>query len=86
MAGDILFTWLFLHTRGSVLIAMLLHTALNSVNVVFGPNVPEAFQAQYAMLTAAVFVVVAGVVVAATGGKLSRRPEPTAELAALGAA
>jgi membrane protease YdiL (CAAX protease family) len=76
MAGDILFTWLFLNTRGSVLIAMLLHTALNSVNVVFGPMIPEPYQARYTLLTTVVFVVVAAGVIAIYGRNLMRRPAP----------
>jgi membrane protease YdiL (CAAX protease family) len=84
MAGDILFTWLFLHTRGSVLIAMLFHTALNATGAVYGPMFSGAFAEQQQMLLAVVFVAVAVAVVIGYGPSLARRKAETAQLAASG--
>jgi len=39
-ANSVIFTWVFLHTRGSVLLAMLLHGATNLFNA--SPNVISA--------------------------------------------
>jgi membrane protease YdiL (CAAX protease family) len=73
MAGDILFTWLFLHTRGSVLIAMLFHSALNAASGVFGPMFSGAYADQHMAVLTAVFVAVAALVVAAFGPGLTGR-------------
>jgi membrane protease YdiL (CAAX protease family) len=86
IAGDILFTWVFLHTRGSVLIAMLLHSSLNASGAVFGGLFTGAYAAQNYLLLVAVFFITAVAVVLIAGPGLGRRrhkaavtvPAPTA--------
>ncbi len=73
IAGDILFTWIFLHTRGSVLIAMLLHSALNASGAVFGGLFTGAYAAQNYLLLVALFVATAAAVVLSAGPGLTRR-------------
>jgi hypothetical protein len=78
VAGDILFTWIFLHTRGSVLIAMLLHSSLNASGAVFGGLFAGAYAAQHYLLLVAVFIVTAMAVVLIAGPGLARRRDPSA--------
>jgi membrane protease YdiL (CAAX protease family) len=73
IAGDILFTWIFLHTRGSVLIAMLLHSSLNASGAVFGGLFTGAYAEQNYLLLVAVFVAAAVAVVLVAGPGLARR-------------
>ncbi len=71
VAYSVLFTWVYLHTGGSVLIATLLHGAINlSQGFVLGGIDP----AREYWLLAAVYVVAALVLVVAAGPNLSRKP------------
>jgi hypothetical protein len=69
MAYSVLFTWVYLHTRGSVLIAVLLHGAINlSQGFFLGAIDPTRVY----WLLAAVYGVAALALVAAAGPNLSR--------------
>jgi membrane protease YdiL (CAAX protease family) len=71
MAYSVLFTWVYLHTRGSVLIATLLHGAINLSQGFFLGGVDPA---RVYWLLAAVYGVAALALVAAAGPNLYRRP------------
>ena len=75
-AKSVLFTWVFLHTRGSVLLAMLLHGATNLFAV--SPVVAEGGSVALLLLAAAAKwgLVVVVVLVAGTSLVRSMRPEP----------
>jgi membrane protease YdiL (CAAX protease family) len=73
IAGDILFTWIFLHTRGSVLIAMLLHSSLNASGAVFGGLFTDAHAVQNYLLLVGMFIATAVTVVLVAGPGLARR-------------
>jgi uncharacterized protein len=75
-AKSVLFTWVFLHTRGSVLIAMLFHGATNLFIV--SPDVASTGGLTLPLLAAvAKWVLVVAVVVVAGPG-LARGPRPEA--------
>ena len=77
-AKSVLFTWVFLHTRGSVLLAMLLHAATNLF--VVSPNLTTSGDLTLLLLAAAAkwLLVVVVIVVAGTSLARNRRPEPEA--------
>jgi membrane protease YdiL (CAAX protease family) len=81
VAGYIIFTWLFNNTRGSVLIAMVLHTSVAIIGpLVFAPMFSGADLARYTWLLAALYSVVGILVVILAGpAHLSRRPEAKLE-------
>jgi uncharacterized protein len=69
MAYSVLFTWVYLHSRGSVLVATLFHGAINlSQGLILGGLDP----AREYWLLAAVYTVAALVLVVAVGPGLSR--------------
>lgn len=75
-AKSVLFSWVFLHTRGSVLLAMLLHGATNLFNV--SPNLISTDDLTLPLLAmAAKWVLVAALLVVA-GPNLVRVPRPEA--------
>jgi membrane protease YdiL (CAAX protease family) len=75
-AKSVLFTWVFLHTRGSVLLAMLFHGATNLFIV--SPDVASIGDLTLPLLAAvAKWVLVVGVIVVAGPG-LARGPRPEA--------
>jgi membrane protease YdiL (CAAX protease family) len=86
VAGYVFFTWLFNNTRGSVLIAMILHTSVGIIGpLVFAPMFSGADLARYTWLLAALYSLVGVVVVILAGpARLSRRP--AAQLEATGVA
>jgi uncharacterized protein len=70
VALTILFTWLYNHTRGSVLLAYVMHAAFNTWTRVFSIDPANAFQDWMMTL---VMVILAGMVVAVSGASnLSR--------------
>jgi membrane protease YdiL (CAAX protease family) len=70
VALTILFTWLYNHTRGSVLLAYIMHAAFNTWTRVFSIDPGNSFQ-DWTMTV--VMVVVAAIVVAVSGAEnLSR--------------
>lgn len=76
MAYSVVIGWVYVHTRGSVLIATLLHGAINLSQGFFLGGVDPA--REYWLL-AAVYVAVALVLVVAVGPNLSRKHRPAAE-------
>jgi uncharacterized protein len=77
MAYSVLITWVYLHARGSVLIATLFHGAINLSQ---GLLLDGLDPAREYWLLAAVYTVVALVLVVAAGPSLSRRPRVAADL------
>jgi uncharacterized protein len=75
-AKSILFTWVFLHTRGSVLIAMLFHGATNLFLV--SPEVVSTGDFQVAVLAMAGKWVLVGIVLVVAGPSLMRGSHPEA--------
>jgi hypothetical protein len=74
VAGYILFTWLFNNTKGSVLIAMLLHTSLGVIGPeLIAPMFTEVDLARYSWLLAGGFAVAALVVVVLFGPRTLTR-------------
>jgi uncharacterized protein len=76
MAKSVLFTWVFLHTRGSVLLAALLHATTNLFAV--SPAVVEAGSVALPLLAAAAKGVLVVMVVAVAGPGLAKGPRPEA--------
>jgi membrane protease YdiL (CAAX protease family) len=76
MAYSVLFTWVYLHTRGSVLIAALLHGAINLSQGFFLGGVDPA---RVYWLLAAVYGVAALALVAAAGPNLYRKTRAPTE-------
>src|ERR687890_934925 len=75
-AKSVLFTWVFLHTRGSVLIAMLFHGATNLFIV--SPAVASTGDLTLPLLAAVAKWVLVVVVVVVAGPGLARGPRPEA--------
>ena len=71
--GDVIFAWVFVNTRGSVLLALLLHSMFNASGEIFFPLFDGAYAEQQTMLLAIVFVVVGVVIAAIAGPTLTRR-------------
>jgi membrane protease YdiL (CAAX protease family) len=79
IAEAILFTWVYNNTRGSLLIALLFHAALNTADV-FLPIIPSAVGDSRPMLIAmGLRCVAALVVVIVAGPNLGRQPAAQAE-------
>jgi membrane protease YdiL (CAAX protease family) len=76
-AKAVLFTWVFLHTRGSVLIAMLFHGATNLFLV--SPEVVGTGDFQVAVLAMVGKWVLVGIVLVVAGPRLVRDPRPDPE-------
>ena len=75
-AKSILFTWVFLHTRGSVLLAMLFHGATNLFIV--SPDVASTGDLTLPLLAAVAKWVLVVVVIVVAGPGLARGPHPEA--------
>ncbi len=78
IASAFIYTWVFNNTGGSILIAALLHAAINmGSGLVTGlvPGLEDAFRVQGYSAVALAFSVVAVVLVAATRGRLGYRAE-----------
>jgi uncharacterized protein len=75
-AKSVLFTWVFLHTRGSVLIAMLFHGATNLFIV--SPDVASTGDLALPLLAAVAKWVLVGIVLVVAGPSLVRGPSPEA--------
>jgi CAAX protease family protein len=75
-AKSVLFTWVFLHTRGSVLIAMLFHGATNLFIV--SPEVASNGDLGLAVLAMVAKWVLVGIVLVVAGPSLVRGPRPEA--------
>jgi uncharacterized protein len=75
-AKSILFTWVFLHTRGSVLLAILFHGATNLFIV--SPDVASTGDLTLPLLAAVTKWVLVVVVIVVAGPGLARGPRPEA--------
>ena len=73
-AKSILFTWVFLHTRGSVLLAMLLHGATNLFAV--SPSPTSSGDLTLPLLAAGAKWGLVAVVIVVVGPGLARGPRP----------
>jgi membrane protease YdiL (CAAX protease family) len=76
LAKSVLFTWVFLHTRGSVLLAVLLHAATNLFAV--SPNLPRSGDLTFPVLAAGAKWVLVVVIIVVAGPGLARGPRPEA--------
>jgi membrane protease YdiL (CAAX protease family) len=77
MAGTVLNTWLFNHTKGSVLLNMILHTSVNFWVGIFNPLFsPESAETQTIFLMVA-YIVTAVIIALVSGKNLSRTTETT---------
>lgn len=74
MAKSILFTWVFLNTLGSVLLAVLFHASTNLYTV--SPVVAEVGNPALPMLAAIAKWAVVGVAIVVAGPGLARGPRP----------
>jgi membrane protease YdiL (CAAX protease family) len=77
-AKSVLFTWVFLHTRGSLLLAMLFHGATNLFAV--SPNLSSTDDLTFPLLSMAAKWVLVVVLIVVTGPSLARGPRPEALL------
>ena len=79
-AAAVLFTWLYHHTAGSVLIAILLHASSDASAAVFGPLFADADAAIAGVWLAVAYVALALVVRGVAGAELGRAAyEPGAQ-------
>ena len=76
VAKSVLFTWVFLHTRGSALLAVLLHGSTNLFAV--SPQLVVAGGLAVPVLAAALKWVLVIVLLVIAGLRLARRPDPEA--------
>jgi len=75
-AKSILFAWVFLHTRGSVLLAVLFHASTNLFTV--SPVVAEVEDPALLLLAAVAKWALVGAVIAVAGPGLAKGPRPEA--------
>jgi membrane protease YdiL (CAAX protease family) len=75
IAGAVLNTWLFNHTNGSVLLAMLLHASIHLMTGIFNPLFAGANAERYLVMQTVVFVAVGVLLTLLTGRELGRKPE-----------
>ncbi len=73
IAGAILYTWIFQHTQGSVLLATLFHGATNAASVLYQGIDPASAN----WLQGAIWTVIALIVVMTYGTNLMRKPKTT---------
>lgn len=76
VAESVIFTWVFLNTRGSVLLAVLLHASTNLF--VVSPTVASAGGLALPLLAAAAKWLLVFVLVLVAGPRLARGPRPEA--------
>jgi membrane protease YdiL (CAAX protease family) len=84
IASTILTNWVYYNAGGSALLAMLYHTAANTVGIYFSPMLSGPDQVRYFWMLAIVNWVVAAAVVLVTGPSLQRQPAKPAETAQVG--
>src|SRR5919112_4552936 len=75
-AKSVLFTWVFLHTRGSVLLATILHATTNLF--VVSPVLAEGGSVALLLLAASAKWALVVVVIAVAGPGLAKGPRPEA--------
>jgi membrane protease YdiL (CAAX protease family) len=76
--ASVIYTWIFRHTRGSVLIACLFHSVYDVSLIVAGQIAPVALGLDFPFrIHILVLAVTAGLIVIVTGPELSRTPAPS---------
>jgi membrane protease YdiL (CAAX protease family) len=76
LAGDFVFTWIFRNTRGSVLMAMLLHTVVNTSGDIFNPLFSGAAADRQFVIYGAMVVMTAIVITIAAWRDFTNQPVP----------
>jgi len=79
IASAILTNWVYYNTRGSALMAMLYHTAANTIGIYYSPMLSDADQVRYYWMLAVVNWVVAVGVILMTGPTLQRKTKGFAQ-------
>jgi membrane protease YdiL (CAAX protease family) len=74
LVSAFLFTWLYQHTRGSVLMAILFHGWINTVMAIFSPLFTGVYLEQMWWLVVVMYVLAATAVVVIAGPNLRRQP------------
>jgi len=74
IASAVLTNWIYYNTRGSALMAMLYHSAANTIGIYYAPMLSSGDQARYFWMLAVVNWVVAVAVILLTGPTLQRQP------------
>jgi uncharacterized protein len=82
IAGDVVFTWLFNNTAGSVLLAMIFHTSVDLNNQIFAPMLTGTSLQMQTIWLVVVYIAIAGALVVLTGKELGRRSAAPAEASA----
>ena len=82
ISGAVLNTWLFIHTNGSVLLAMLLHASINLMVDIFNPLFTGADAERHLIMQVVVFVAMAVLLPLLTGRELGRKPETAVRVVA----
>jgi membrane protease YdiL (CAAX protease family) len=75
ISGSVINTWLFIHTKGSVLLAMLLHASIDLMVGIFNPLFSGADAERHMLMQAIVFVAVSVLLPLLTGLELGRKKE-----------
>jgi membrane protease YdiL (CAAX protease family) len=83
IASAILTNWIYYNTHGSALLAMLYHTAANTLGIYFSPMLSGADLLRYYWLLAAVNWAAAGIVILAAGTDLQRGPVVSEQVTAI---
>jgi membrane protease YdiL (CAAX protease family) len=73
IASAVVTNWVYYNTRGSALLAILYHSAANTVGLFFSPALSGPDLTRYFWLLAAVNIVAAALVILLTGTSLQRR-------------
>ena len=73
--GDFLFTWIFMNTRGSVFLAILLHSANNAWSTVVSSSFSKAFTERHTMLVGFAFMAMTAILILAARPKMSQKLE-----------
>ena len=75
IGGDFLFTWIFMNTRGSVLLAMLLHSANNAWSTVVSSSFNGASLERHTMLVGFSFIAMTVILIFTARPKLTQKLE-----------
>ena len=82
IAGDVIFTWLFNNTAGSVLLAMIFHTSVDLNSEIFNPMLTSSSAQMQLIWQIAIYIGLAVLLVVLTGKELGRRSRSGVEVAA----
>jgi hypothetical protein len=83
LSGAIMFTWLFNYTNGSVLIAMIFHTAVDLFAQFFSPLFSGANAASMSLWQTAAYMVTAILICILAGRELGRKAGTNANTQAM---